>query len=69
MVARGEFSDSDVLKNESWIGSHFEARVKERTKVGSFDAIVPMITGRAWVMGEATWTLDPNDPFPNGFIV
>jgi proline racemase len=30
---------------------------------------VPMITGRAWVMGEATWTLDPNDPFPNGFIV
>jgi proline racemase len=69
MVARGEFSDSDVLKNESWIGSHFEARVKERTKVGSFDAIVPMITGRAWVMGEATWTLDPIDPFPNGFIV
>jgi proline racemase len=69
MVARGEFSDSDVLKNESWIGSHFEARVKERTRVGSFDAIVPMITGRAWVMGEATWTLDPNDPFPNGFIV
>ena len=69
MVARGEINDSDVLKNESWIGSHFEARVKERTKVGSFDAIVPMITGRAWVMGEATWTLDPNDPFPNGFIV
>jgi proline racemase len=28
-----------------------------------------MITGRAWVMGEATWTLDENDPFPNGFIV
>ncbi len=69
MVARGEFSDSDVLKNESWIGSHFEGRIRERTKVAGFDAIVPMITGRAWVMGEATWTLDPNDPFPNGFIV
>ena len=69
MVARGEFSDSDVLKNESWIGSHFEGRIKERTKVAGFDAIVPMITGRAWVMGEATWTLDPNDPFPNGFTV
>ena len=69
MVARGEFTDSDVLKNESWIGSHFEGRIRERTKVAGFDAIVPMITGRAWVMGEATWTLDPNDPFPNGFIV
>jgi proline racemase len=47
----------------------FEGRVKEHTKVGNFDAIVPMITGRAWVMGEATWMLDSNDPFPNGFIV
>ena len=69
MVARGEFSDGDVLINESWIGSHFEGRVKEHTKVGNFDAIVPMITGRAWVMGESTWMLDENDPFPNGFIV
>ena len=69
MVARGQFSEGDVLLNESWIGSHFEGRIKERTKVGSFDAIVPMITGRAWVMGQATWMLDPNDPFPNGFIV
>jgi proline racemase len=69
MVARGEFNDGDVLINESWIGSHFEGRVKEHTKVGNFDAIVPMITGRAWVMGESTWMLDENDPFPNGFIV
>jgi len=69
MVARGQFTESDTLKNESWIGSHFEGRIKERTHVAGFDAIVPMITGRAWVMGEATWTLDPNDPFPNGFIV
>jgi proline racemase len=30
---------------------------------------VPTITGRAWVMGEATWLLDPSDPFPNGLIV
>jgi len=28
-----------------------------------------MITGRAWVMGESTWMLDENDPFPSGFIV
>jgi proline racemase len=69
MVARGEFKEGDVLKNESWIGSHFEGRFKERTKVGPFEAIVPMITGRAWVMGESTWMLDENDPFPNGFIV
>lgn len=69
MVARGQFRDDDVLLNESWIGSHFEGRVKAHTKVAGFDAIVPTITGRAWVMGEATWTLDSRDPFPNGFLV
>ncbi len=69
MVARGEFKDSDVLINESWIGSHFEGRVKEHTSVAGMAAIIPTITGRAWVMGEATWSLDSTDPFPNGFIV
>lgn len=69
MVARGQFKEGDVLNNESWIGSSFQGRIKERTTVGGIDAIVPLITGRAWVMGEATWMLDPNDPFPSGFRV
>lgn len=69
MVARGEFKDDDILINESWIGSHFEGRVKERTKVAGLDAIVPLIRGRAWIMGEATWILDSTDPFPDGFLI
>lgn len=69
MHALGEISDDEVLINESWIGSVFEGRIKSRTKVGNFDAIVPTITGRAWIMGEATWQLDETDPFPEGFIV
>lgn len=69
MVARGEFNDGDVLTNESWIGSQFQGRIVSRTTVGDFPAIIPAITGRAWVMGEAIWTLDPADPFPAGFLV
>lgn len=69
MVARGEFIEGDVLFNESWIGSQFQGRVVGRTTVGKFPAIIPTITGRAWVMGESTWTLDPADPFPAGFLV
>ena len=69
LVARGEFSDGDVLINESWIGSQFEGRVKGETEVGGFAAIIPTITGRAWIMGEATWILDSSDPFPDGFLV
>lgn len=69
MVERGQFTEGDVLINESWIGSQFEGRVVGRTTVGELPAIIPTITGRAWVMGEATWTLDSTDPFPKGFLV
>lgn len=69
LVARGEMEADEVLINESWIGSTFEGRIKERTKVGAFDAIIPTIRGRAWVMGEARWVLDETDPFPEGFLV
>lgn len=69
LVAKGEMRDDEVLINESWIGSIFEGRIKERTKVGTLDAVVPTIRGRAWVMGESTWTLDASDPFPEGFLV
>lgn len=69
MVARGEFSENDVLLNDSWIGSQFQGRIVGRTTVGKFPAIIPTITGRAWITGESTWTLDPTDPFPAGFLV
>ena len=69
MHARGEFAIGEVLINESWIGSQFEGRIKSETKVGDYPAIIPTITGRAWVMGESTWTLDEADPFPSGFLV
>ncbi len=69
MVTRGLMKDSDTLINESWIGSQFQGRIAGRSKVGNFDAIIPTITGRAWVMGTAQWRLDPQDPFPAGFLV
>jgi proline racemase len=69
MFALGEIKEDEVLINESWIGSIFEGRISAKTKVGALDAIVPTITGRAWIMGESNWTLDESDPFPEGFIV
>jgi proline racemase len=30
---------------------------------------VPTITGRAWVTGTAQYVLDPDDPFPAGFLL
>ncbi|MEK9522527.1 proline racemase family protein [Streptomyces sp. NPDC087908] len=67
--ARGELDVGDVLVNESFIGSRFTAAVRERTTVAGRSAVVPAVTGRAWLTGTAQYFLDPTDPFPAGFLL
>jgi proline racemase len=65
--ARGELAlDSDFV-NESFIGSRFVGRLIRETDVEGIPAVVPTITGRAWVTGMGQYMLDPSDPFPEGF--
>lgn len=42
-------------------------RLVAETTVAGVPAVVPTITGRAWVTGTANYLLDPSDPFPTGF--
>jgi len=65
--ARGELALDTDFVNESFIGTTFTGRLVERTTVGGLDAVVPTITGRAWVTGTGQYMLDPDDPFPAGF--
>jgi len=71
LVAQGELAMDTDFVNESFIGTRFIGRAIEQTTVGqgptTLDAIVPTITGRAWVTGTAQYHLDPTDPFPEGF--
>ncbi len=67
--ARGQLPlDTDFL-NESFIGTTFTGRLVEETTVAGIPAVVPTITGRAWVTGTAQYILDPDDPFPAGFLL
>ncbi|GLW99786.1 proline racemase family protein [Microtetraspora sp. NBRC 16547] len=67
--ARGELPLDTDFVNESFIGTRFVGRLVEETAVGSLGAVVPTITGRAWVTGTAQYFLDPRDPFPAGFLL
>lgn len=58
--------DTDFV-NESFIGSRFIGRLVEETEVAGLPAVVPTVTGRAWVTGTAQYMLDPSDPYPEGF--
>ena len=65
--ARGELRFCDDFVNESFIGSRFTGRLVGETTVGGRPAVVPTITGRAWLTGIGDYLLDPTDPFPAGF--
>lgn len=65
--ARGELGLNEDFVNESFIGSTFTGRLIRETTVGGIPAVVPTITGRAWVTGIGQYLLDPTDPFPTGF--
>ncbi|MEH0417751.1 proline racemase family protein [Streptomyces sp. B21-083] len=67
--ARGELPLHQDFVNESFIGTSFTGRLVESTEVAGRPAVVPTITGRAWITGTAQYLLDPDDPFPAGFVL
>ena len=65
--ARGMLDTGTDFVNESVIGTRFTGRIVEETTVAGRPAVVPEITGRAWITGIGQYLLDPTDPFPAGF--
>jgi proline racemase len=66
---RGALRVGDSFVNESVIGTRFTGRVAEETTVAGRPAIVPDITGRAWITAMGQYLLDADDPFPAGFAL
>ena len=54
---------------ESIIGSKFEGKILDRVTYGGFQAIIPQVTGSAYIIGENTFYMDPDDPYRHGFFL
>ena len=64
---KGELGLHEDFVHESIIGTLFYGKLIGETEVGPLPAVVPTITGRAWITGIQQFVLDPSDPFPAGF--
>lgn len=53
----------------SIIGGRFTVRCRGLTALGGRAAVLPRITGRAWIHGIHHIGVDPSDPFPDGFCL
>ena len=67
--ARGQIKVGDVRRSRSIIGGEFTVEAIGETSVGARPAILPRITGQAWIYGTERLRLDDRDPFPDGFAL
>jgi proline racemase len=67
--ARGQLGIGQDFVHEGILGTTWTGRLLEETRVGGVAAVVPQLTGSAWITGRAQLSVDPGDPFPDGFTV
>jgi trans-L-3-hydroxyproline dehydratase len=66
---RGTVRDGEPFVVESLIGTRFTGRTLRETAVGPHEAIVPEVTGSAYLTGRHTFFIAPDDPLREGFFV
>ncbi|HLJ46907.1 MAG TPA: proline racemase family protein [Bryobacteraceae bacterium] len=67
--AKGKLGLHQDFVHEGILGTIFTGRLIEQTWVGPYPAVVPTISGQAWITGFAQYVLEIDDPFPEGFTV
>ena len=67
--ARGLMGIGDAMTHASVLGSTFDGRIVSTTDLNGTPAIIPAIRGRAWITGTTELYVDPDDPFPEGYLL
>ncbi|MEJ1160884.1 proline racemase family protein [Prosthecomicrobium sp. N25] len=69
MRARGEIAPGETRRFRSIVGSEFTGAVEADTTLAGRPAVRVRVAGKAHYAGRATFTIEPDDPFPEGFLV
>ena len=65
--ARGDLAAGEAFRPTSILDTSFDCRIVETATAGAIPAIIPEISGRAWLTGISHYGVDPEDPFPEGY--
>ncbi len=65
--AKGRMRVGDRYTAHSIIGSTFRCHIEAETMLEDRPAVVPVISGQAWITGTHQHMLDPTDPYPSGY--
>ena len=67
--ARGQLAINEEYLSTSLINSEFHAKILNTVNIADQTAVIPSISGRAWITGIHQYLLDPSDPFPTGYTL
>ncbi|HUU93722.1 MAG TPA: proline racemase family protein [Phycisphaerae bacterium] len=69
--AKGEISEGETMVIESVLGAEsvFEGRVVGLAEVGPYEAVVPEVSGRAFITGRHEFLIHPDDVLGKGFLL
>lgn len=67
--AKGEIAFGESLLIESITGSVFKGSLVKEVDYGPYQALIPRVEGTAFITGQHTFIIDPDDPFKEGFFL
>lgn len=67
--AKNELDLQQDFRHEGILGTIFTGRLLRETQVGHHKAVVPTLSGRAWITGFANYVVSADDPFPKGYTI
>ncbi len=69
LYAKGELAPGQEFVYESITGSLFRGMIMAETEIDGRKAVIPRITGSAYITGYNEWVLDDADPLRYGFLL
>ena len=69
LFAKGKMKVEDELVHESIIGTLFRGKIAATSNVGEYPAIIPEISGNAYITGFQQLVLESGDPLDKSFLL
>ena len=67
--AQGRIGVGEEFIHESILGTVFRSRIVEEGRVDGYPAVIPEVTGSAYLTGSHQFFIDPRDPLKEGFLL
>ena len=66
--AQGRIGIGEEFIHQSILGTVFSSRIVQEGRVDGYPAVIPEVTGSAYITGAHQFFIDPRDPLKEGFL-